>query len=185
MDVRMIRYRVIDESAMSTDDDRAIKACLAAAFPADASTFDVSRAWHGSAPEYSIVTEDDTTHAIVGHIGMIVRTVAAGGVAARVAGVQNFGVHPDRRGGDIGPTLMRMALDEARRRGIPHGLLFCVPELERYYQKSGWIRTDVEVTMDYDGQRGVAIPGKNIAMTNPIAGAPFPAGPIHLNGADW
>lgn len=181
----MIRYRVIDESALSVADDRAIKACLAAAFPADAATFVASRAWHGSAPEYTLVAEDDATLAMVGHIGMIVRTVTAGGVAALVAGVQNFGVHPTWRGGNIGPTLMRMALDEARRRGIPHGLLFCVPELERYYQKSGWRRTDAEVTMDYDGQNRIPIPGKNIAMTNPVAGMPFPAGPIHLNGADW
>jgi predicted N-acetyltransferase YhbS len=181
----MIQYRIIAESAMSPDNDRAIKACLAAAFPVNAKTFAVSRAWHGSAPEFSVVAEDDAARSVAGHIGMIVRAVTAGDTTVRVAGVQNFGVHPDRRGGEIGPILMRMALDEARRRDIPHGLLFCVPGLERYYMKSGWVRTDADVTMDYDGKRRIPIPGKNIAMTNPISGAPFPAGPIHLNGADW
>ena len=54
---------------------------------------------------------------------------------------------------------------------------------EDFRRKEEEMRSALDIN-DQDQIR-IPIPGKNIAMTNPISGAPFPAGPIHLNGADW
>jgi hypothetical protein len=74
---------------------------------------------------------------------------------------------------------------EAERRGIPYGMLFCVPGLERFYGSLGWSRVDVAVTMVDEAGREVQLDGKNIAMVKALNGAPFAAREVHLEGADW
>ncbi len=94
-------------------------------------------------------------------------------------------VRPGTRGGGVGAGLMERALAEARRRGVPFGLLFCVPELAKYYGRYGWKHREVAVTMDYNGETGIPIPGKNICMTLKLGESEFPGGDVHLGGADW
>ncbi len=173
----------IEEIAMTPALDAAIRECLCACFPDDASFFSRSRAWHGSAPAYSLIGRAEGR--VVGHVGVIVRDIRAGTQSVRIAGIQNMAVLPEARKTGLGSTLITGAMDEAARRGIPFGVLFCIPELERYYARYGWTRQDVEVRMDFDGERNVSIPGKNICMVKLLAGRTFPAGDIHLQGADW
>ncbi len=173
----------IEEPAMTPELDAAIRDCLCACFPADAGFFSGSRAWHGSAPAYSLVGRAGGR--VLGHVGVIVRDIRAGKQVVRIAGIQNMAVLPEWRKTGLGSALISGAMDEAARRGIPFGVLFCIPELERYYGRYGWARHDVEVRMDYAGERNIPIPGKNICMAKLLAGRPFPAGTIHLQGADW
>jgi N-acetylglutamate synthase-like GNAT family acetyltransferase len=101
-----------------------------------------------------------------------------------VAGIQNLGVHPRYRGRNLGGELLARGMAEAKRRGIAFGALFCVPELERFYNSNGWRKIDVDVIMQYQGQT-CPIPGKNIAMVQELADRRFPDGNIDLCGADW
>ncbi|NUN94005.1 MAG: GNAT family N-acetyltransferase [Verrucomicrobiae bacterium] len=173
---------VVDETAMTAARDAAIRRMLGVCFPASADAFSKTRAWHGSAPSYSVVANEGEE--IVGHVGVVAREISAGGASLRVAGIQNMAVLPARRGSGLSRRLMEAAVAEARRRGIPFGLLFCVPGLERFYASLGWTTLSVRVRMVYGGEE-TEIPAKNLAMGLDLAGRPFPAGDLHLRGADW
>jgi len=174
---------VIDEAVMPPEMDQRIRELLCICFPSDVEVFSETRHWHGSAPEYSVVA--CRAGKALGHVGVVGRTILSGNTTVDVAGVQNVAVHPDHRGTGLGSALMIHAMDEARDRGKPSGLLFCVPELGPYYERPGWQALDVDARMDYEGQVNIPIPGKNICMVDGLAGDSFPAGALHLQGPDW
>jgi len=174
---------LICESAMPPDVDRSIKALLCTCFPRDADAFRVSRHWHGSAPQYSVVLRDGPD--IVGHVGVVVRPITCGGKPVVIAGVQNFAVAPPWRGRGLGPRLMAEAMTEARRRELDYGLLFCLPALEPYYAALGWRRTHVRVFARFDGGPIVELPDYNVTMYLELGPRPFPPGDIDLCGPDF
>ena len=163
--------------------DHAIRQLLCACFPGDAAVFARSRAWHDSAPAYSVVALDGER--LVGHIGMVEREVLAGTVPARIVGVQNFCVATSHRGTSLSQSLMMSALAEATLRRIPFGLLFCIPEIERIYVRFGWRCRRESVAMRDEFGRSTPIPDKNICMGIELTEQPFPPGPIDLCGRDW
>lgn len=176
-------FLTIDEAEIPAELDQAVKDLLCACFPADVATFSGTRYWHGSAPAYSIVHR--TGDQVDGNMAIVIRDIRVGGQSVRIAGVQNMAVRPGTRGGGVGVGLMERAMAEARRRGVKFGLLFCIPELARYYGRYGWKPQEVAVSMDFDGATNIPIPGKNICMTLSLAEEDFPVGDIHVGGADW
>ena len=172
-----------DEKAIERRLDAAVKRLLCECFPADREAFSRSRWWHGSAPEYTLISREGAE--VTGHVGVVVRTVSVGDREVEVAGVQSLALAPELRGSGLGRALMVEAMERARRKGIELGLLFCMRELEPFYAGLGWSRVEAPVTMEYPpGTRG-PMPSKNIAMSKPLGDAPFPAGPLDLNGPDW
>lgn len=176
--------RVIPESEMEPATDRSIRDGLCACFPPDVAVFSKTRAWHGSAPLFSVVVEDDG--AVVAHAGVVDRVVKVGEELLRVAGIQNVFVLPAGRGRGLCDRVMEAAMEEAARRGFDAGLLFCVPDLEKVYRRVGWrlLATREAVRVDDDG-REIPLPAKNIAMWLPLGRGDFPEGRIHLQGNDW
>ena len=175
-------FEIIDEADVTAELDTEIRTMLFEAFPDGRVSFAQTRHWHGSAPEYNVLCRIDGH--IVGNTSIVVRDVVAGGQQVRIAGIQNLGVVPAQRGRNIGGAVLAVAMGEARRRGIPFGMLFCVPQLERFYGANGWRTIDLAVVMQYQGQT-CPIPGKNIGMVLKMTGRPFPAGDVDLRGADW
>ena len=116
---------------------------------------------------------------------MHVREIACDGRRVRIAGVQNVAVHPERRRTGLSRAVMHAAMDEAARRGLPYGVLFCVPKLEHFYHSLGWQKVEAAVTM-IDGT-GAEVPGdpKNIAMVKDLTAPPLRPKMIHLLGWDW
>jgi GNAT superfamily N-acetyltransferase len=178
-----IVLEVLPETDLPVAADQAIRRLLCQCFPADADVFARSRAWHGSAPTYSVLAWQRPR--LVGHLGIVVRTIRCGDQQATVAGVQNFCVTPPCRGSGLGRQLMEGAFAEARRRQIAFGLLFCIPELEPLYRSLGWFTLNEPTTMPDDRGRTRPIPAKNVAMAIELGRQPFPAGPVHLQGRDW
>ena len=163
--------------------DRAIRELLCGCFPSDAEAYARSRAWHDSAPEFTVLARHEDQ--IVGHLAIVVRSVLCGDLRLTVAGVQSFCVAVGHRGTGLARQLMGRALGEARRRAIPFGLLFCVPELTALYHALGWSRTDRSVVMrDRHGKR-VPIPAKNVCMSVRLGDERLPSGPLDLQGRDW
>ena len=119
------------------------------------------------------------------HVGVVVRQIRCGGTQVRIGGIQNACAHPACRGQNLGVWVLRAAMDEMPRRTISFGMLFCLPELERYYASQGWVATREPATMRMDGQTDELIPEKNICMYWSPRGESLPPGPIHLQGADW
>ena len=80
---------------------------------------------------------------------------------------------------------MNAAMQEARRREIPFGLLFCLPALEKFYAALDWRTIERVVTMRDATGRTVPLTAKNICMVLPLAENTLPPGPIELCGRDW
>jgi predicted N-acetyltransferase YhbS len=177
------KLELIEEPDMPPEVDASIKRLLCDCFPPDVEAFSKSRYWHGSAPAYSVVYRQGDE--VVGQVGIVLRTVQCGGVSADIAGIQSLAVAPCIQGSMLAWALMRRSMREAKRRGVPFGLLFCVPSLEPLYGAMKWKRIDVATTMRNEEGEIVPIPGKNIAMVLELAGRPFPQGDIFLQGADW
>jgi predicted N-acetyltransferase YhbS len=174
----------VDEAAMTPALDVAIRELLCACFPNDAWNFSRTRTWHGSRPEYSIVYCEGAR--ALGHVGVAVRELSCDGETVTVAGVQNVAVHPERRGTGLSRCLMHEAMEEAARRGLPYGLLFCVPGLERFYSFLGWERVEAAVTTADDvGDTEVPGDAGNIAMVKGLTDSPLRPKAVHLRGRDW
>ena len=175
---------LIEATDMAPDIDHAIKKLLCECFTDDAAHFSRTRYWHGTAPSYSLIYSQDNQ--VLGHVGVVLRTVDAGGVQTDIAGIQNLAVSPQIRGSMVSWALMRRSMKEAKKnRSVPFGLLFCVPALEELYAAMKWKRIDAVVTMRDEEGNTVGIPGKNIAMVLELADRPFPEGNIDLQGMDW
>jgi len=177
------RLNLIDEKQMTPDKDAAIRQLLCACFPEDVAVFSQTRYWHGSGPEFSLTEESQGN--VVGHIGIVVREVNCGGNPLRIAGVQNLAVAPKLRGTGLGGQLVSQSMAEAKRRGLKYGLLFCIPELRKFYGSLDWFTLDVDVTMRDEQGAKAALPAKNICMATCLDSAAFPHGDIDLQGADW
>jgi predicted N-acetyltransferase YhbS len=171
---------IVDESEIDPDFDAAIRQGLRRSFPADAETFAKTRAWHGSAPDWSVVLWRGPD--VIAHAGIVERAVRVGAQSVRVAGVQNVFVLPEHRGQGVFRRVMQVAIREAQRRG----LLFCPATLAAAYARLGWRLVEGrEVTrVDADG-RECPLPGQNVALWHPLAQHALPAGAIHLQGNDW
>ena len=168
---------------MTPATDAVIRELLCICFPLDINVFSQTRYWHGSAPAYSLIQEQNGR--ILGHVGIVLRLVRCGNTPALVAGIQNLAVRPELRGSGVGRQLVVESMKEARRRNIGWGLLFCVPELEKFYGTLGWRVLHNIVMMKEEQGRDLQISGKNICMSKCVGSSPFPRGDIHLQGADW
>lgn len=178
-----IIYTVIPEAAVTPALDVAIRDALVICFPKDAAHFSTQRWWHS--PHHWTVAAFAGGGTFIGGMCIVERTITVDGKDISAAGIGNVCTLPAYRGQGIVDRIMKTALDEAKRRGIEAGLLFCKPALEKVYGRMGWRRLDVTVVMD-DGA-GNAVPPKetDIVMAIPLSLAAFPPGKIDLNGRDW
>jgi GNAT superfamily N-acetyltransferase len=179
-----MRLRIVPEEQMTPVLDAAIRHGLVICFPEDAEVFSQTRVWHGSAPAWSVVLEHDGE--VIAHVGVVDRVITAGGHELRAAGIQNVFVLPEFRRRGLTTALMEAAMREAEARGFDLGLLFCLPDIERVYSRSGWLTLDPRplVRVDENGNE-VEIAVKNLAMFYPLRQPSFPQGVLNLGGNDW
>ena len=177
------KLEIIPEPAMPANVDQAIKNLLCDCFPPDIPIFSKTRYWHGTAPDYSLVCR--STGQVIGHVGIVVRAITAEGRTATVAGIQNLAVSREWRKTGLSGQLMTEAMEEARRRGIPFGLLFCVPGLAKFYASLGWETIPASAVMIAAEGKEEPIPAKNITMVLRLGSQAFPPGLISLQGMDW
>lgn len=176
------KIEIVDEKSVSKDLDKGVRELLAECFPDDGKTFLKIRCWH-SAPEYILVNRKGK--AVIGHVAIITREIACGKNKVKIAGIQSLAVGKAGRGTGLSHVLMTDSMSEAWRRGIEFGILFCIPELERFYASLGWKRVDVPVFMKDASGKKANLPQKNIAMILQLSGKTFPPGAIDLQGRDW
>ena len=175
---------------MPGDLDERIRKILCLCFPDEVGTFATTRAWHGIMPAWTAWAESSQPE-MIAHVGIVDRVILAGGQPIRIAGIQNACVHPAFRGTGLFDMIMQRSMEYARAFPFDYGLLFCVPELVKVYQRTGWRELhQVEVTRLDDeqpepGRREQGLPGRNVGKFLPLARERFPSGAIHLQGNDW
>ena len=176
------KIEIVEEKSVDKALDKSIRALLVECFPGDNNAFAKARAWH-SAPEYLLVHRKGKE--VLGHVAIITREISCGRKKIRIAGIQSLAVGKKGRGTGLSQALMTDSMTEAFRRGIEFGLLFCIPELERFYATLGWKRIEEPVFMQDEKGARAPLPSKNIGMYLLLSGKPFPAGAVDLRGRDW
>jgi len=174
---------IISEPEVTPAEDALIRALLCECFPDEIPTFSHTRYWHNSRPTFIVIYPEHDR--VLGHVSVVVREISCDGRPVTVAGVQNVAVTPILRGTGLSHQLMREAMEEAAKRDIPWGMLFCVPALERFYSSLGWQKIEARVTMRDENGHRVPIDPKNITMVKKLAGTEFSAEDIYLEGPDW
>jgi len=179
-----MELRVIDELQMDAVMEAAVRAALQACFPRDREHYGRTRDWHGSAPAWTVVLQEG--EAVVAHVGVVDRRIRVGGQPLRVFGPQGVCVRPEHRGKRLVDKVLSAAVDEARRREIQWGMLFCQQATMRIYARTGWQEVDrTRITrIDADGAEG-PLPEGSMPMVRCAGDGQFPLGPIHLAGNDW
>lgn len=183
--VDQLQYSIVNNEDVTPELDQAIRDGLVVCFPHNAEPYSKKRAWH-SDPAWIVVARD-SDGTVAGYMAAVERTVLVGPdtVPVRIAGLQGVFARPEWRKSGLTGHLMDIWFEEARKRGIEAGLLFCLHILDdKLYGKFGWTKAGNAIMLDEDGERQ-PIPEKNRAMTIPLNIDRFPDGDIFLNGRDW
>jgi len=176
--------RIVAETSLTAAEDAAIREGLCVCFPADREVFSRPRAWHGSLAAWSVLVDPEGP--VIAHAGVVEREILVGARRVRAAGIQNVYVVPERRGKKLFQRIMSAAVDEARRRNLDLGMLFCAPGLVEAYSRLGWrLVTDRKVVRVDENGCFQPIPAKNLTLSYPLRFADFPPGDVHLLGNDW
>ncbi len=176
-------FKIIDEADITDELDSAIRNILVECFPKDSEHFSRQRWWHSRYDWIAVATYPEET--IAACLSIVERSIKAGGSDLQIAGVGNACALPCWRKKGIIDRVMEFALEEARKRGLGAGLLFCLPELEKVYKRMGWKKIDAAVVMNDESGKQVPMPEKNIAMAIPLLVDKLPGGIIDLMGQDW
>ena len=168
------------EERISPELDAAIREMLGRDFTP---YFSTRRHYHDCVPAFTVIGRQDGT--VLGQVGVVLRAVRCGDAVVQVAGIQSLCVAKSARGSRLAADMMKKAMAEAKRRGVPHGMLFCSERLSRFYARLGWLRLDVPVTLADEGGRPVPLPQHSVAMTLDLGGGCFPPGDVYLQGREW
>ena len=94
----------------------------------------------------------------VAYLRIAVRAGTIAGRPLRLAGVGTVVVDPDFRGGGLGTRLMVHASKIIRERETTIGVLYCEPELERFYARCGWKVFPFKIVAGEDGSPWTSYP---------------------------
>lgn len=181
--IPVLTVELVEEKDLHADLDRRIRALLRACFPDWESIFQDRRTWHGTAPLFSIIAQDDSR--IVGHIALVVRTITTTwNFRYNVISVQGVCVDPAHRHSGLAHQMIRMALDESARRGFPFAILYCKEPLVPFYANQGWKLADDSIVMWNQRDLPIAM-RSNCPMYYELADTPLPDGPLDVHSPSW
>jgi len=121
----------------------------------------------------------------VSYLGIFERTGTVGGKPVRLGGIGGVMTPPEHRGMGYSSTALEAAAAFMRDRlGSTFGLLVTGPKLIGFYGRLGWRRVPGPIRFwQPDGvDRSDRI---DVIMILPLAGEPWPDGPIDLCGLPW
>jgi len=123
---------------------------------------------------------------LVSQIGIVDRTILAGGQSLVIGGVGGVATHPDFQRRGFAAMLLQAAAEQMRRRGsgdpYDFAMLFCDPKLIPYYAKSGFRQVNNPIYILQSGRRVLF---EDHQMVLPLSGKPWPEGDVELNGPPW
>jgi len=123
---------------------------------------------------------------LVSQIGILDRTIRAGGQSLTIAGVGGVATHPEYQRRGFARLLMEAAVDQMRQRGPSNSydfaMLFCDTTMIPYYTKRGYGLVPNPVYILQSGKRVLFDDNK---MVLPLSGKPWPDGEIDVNGPPW
>lgn len=127
----MLHVRTVHTASLTTDELRAVRGLLDAAFDGEFGDDDFEHAVGGM----HTVVHDGAE--LVGHGSVVMRRLLHGGAALRAGYVEGVAVRADRRRLGIGALVMD-ELERVIRGGYALGALSAADEAEQFYADRGW-----------------------------------------------
>lgn len=137
-------------------------------------------------PDLILVTFDAAQWAAAAELAL--RTVRAGTVPVRIAGVSGVMTHPEYRGRGFAREIMKQVMETAAERleTAEFGLLDCRNELVGFYEPLGWRREPGKIFYSIEGKREMYDPDHvNIMVYTIKSDAVWPGGDVDLLGLPW
>jgi GNAT superfamily N-acetyltransferase len=120
---------------------------------------------------------------LVSQIGIVDRTIHAGGQSLTVAGVGGVATHPEFRQRGFAGVLLNAAKEHMRQRQCyDFAMLFCSSHRLPFYTRGGFCQVQNPVYVLESGKRILFEDNK---MVLPLSGKPWPEGEIDVNGRSW
>lgn len=179
MKEKTIKYAILSEEEIGPKLNKELVGYLSGIFPEWAQVFAKERAWHDARPVWTTLAFSGRR--VIGHTAVVERTITTDwNWRYKVASLQGVSVLPEWRNRGIGRKLLKMTLDEARRRNYPFAIIFCKEAMVPYYESLGWQLPEDSMIMWKD--RALPIPMRsNCPMYQTLSDISFPEGPIDVH----
>lgn len=130
---------------------------------------------------FHFITEEDGRP--LSHVGLVKTAVSVGGRQLTVGGVGGVATRPEAQGRHLVYAAMRQAAEFiCHELGAEFGMLFCLPRLEAFYARQGWLALEDEVEIEQPAGR-VVWPYR--VMVRPCGERVWPAGRVEVGGLPW
>jgi GNAT superfamily N-acetyltransferase len=115
---------------------------------------------------------------------IIDRLATVGDQWVHLAGIGGVATRPSWQGRGLGTEMMQRVTSFMREVvNAEFGLLICADRLIPFYARLGWHMVAGPLLFDQPEMGKIVFPGNTLAL--PLAGKPFPPGPIDLRGLPW
>lgn len=182
--------RVVAHERLTRAETAALRALFDAEYRSGFGAWDPDQPYGYAPADLHVLATDGVGvgDALLGHVGLQLRTVAVGGTEVLVAGTGGVLVAPVARGSGLGRRVLRHAQTAMRDAGADFGYLGCREEVVPFYASCGWRRVSARERSisRLDGVTVVettADPLLVCAARRPAA--QWPAGAIDLRGRPW
>ncbi|NNF15302.1 MAG: GNAT family N-acetyltransferase [Gammaproteobacteria bacterium] len=141
------------------------------------------------AARYQLEWQPKTAHlllyddaSLASHVGLLQHRVVVDEQSYRVGGVGGVVTLPHQQGKGYASALMEEACRRMAAWHVDAGLLFCRPQLQKFYSRRDWTMVTAPVTV-HQAERIIEMPVQ--AMVKPVNLAAWPSGPVHVPGLPW
>jgi predicted N-acetyltransferase YhbS len=174
-----VRIESVREDELASPANDQLRTLLDASFP---ETFH-GRSYFKQLPHLRLLAWDGD--AVVGQVGLDHRIINVGGRVLRIFGLIDLCVDTPHRGGGIASSLLGHALERATRSRLD--FLVAMADRHDIYAAHGFQRVRPAMTrwMAIEDRQTVAVIEQDLSdcfLARPVAGTPWPAGPIDLLG---
>ncbi len=177
---RPVNIEILPESRIDPTLDAKLRVYLSAIFPNWASIFKTCRMWHDAKPVFTVLARTSDGE-IAGHVAVVERMITTDWNArSPVASVQGVSVAEPFRKTGLSVKLLDVTLDESRRRGYKHAILYCREPLVHFYERNGWRLSEDSMVMWRDREYPIHMQS-NCPMYRELTDEPFPEGPIDVH----
>jgi len=174
----LLCFEHVREPDVSDSLDHELRELLSGCFPQPQNAFFRERRFATEMPRRRYLLRGEAGR-LLGHVAVHDKVLSVGALELRVGGIAEVCVHASQRGQGHAKQLLDQAHQSLQEQGVPYALLFGEALL---YTSSGYlpltapIRRFDPLTQTYE----TAV--MRVALYKPLAGQPWPEGPIDLRG---
>ncbi len=121
---------------------------------------------------------------IISNVGILKREITVDGHKMTVGGIGGVATHPDWQRRGFARLLLEKADDHLRQNNseFQFGMLFCEKKMVDYYGKSGWVKIDNPLFIEWKNERKLS---DETCMILHLSEKEWPKGEVDTLGPPW